>query len=115
MPTDQSTSGNVECVASNIRAQLDLCNMVNPESTNYGLETLRHLGHIVWNAIPKTTRDSPTLSIFREHIKSWETSNFPYRLRKTYIQHGFCQPGQYLKVLILYILGFFNILAYFFN
>ena len=52
---------NVECVASNIRNQVDFYNTANPKSTNCGLETLeRHLGPIVWNAIPTIIRDSPS-------------------------------------------------------
>ena len=78
---------NVECVAGNIRNQVDFYNTANPKSTNCGLETLRHLGPIVWNAIPKIIRDSPSLIIFKARVNAWEPSNCPCRLCKTYKQH----------------------------
>ena len=78
---------NVECVAGNIRSQVNFNNTANPISTNCGLETLRHLGPIVWNAIPKIIRDSPSLIIFKARVKAWEPPNCPCRLCKTYKQH----------------------------
>ena len=81
---------NVKCVSGNIQTQPDFYNLANPKSTNYGLETLRHLGPIVWNAIPAITADSPCLSILRERIKGWDSWNCPCRLCKTYMhQIGF--------------------------
>ena len=51
---------NVECVAGNISYQVDFYNTANHKSTNCGLETLRHLGQIVWNALHKIIRDYPS-------------------------------------------------------
>ena len=61
---------NVECVAGNIRNQVDFYNTANPKSTNCGLETRRHLDPIVWNAIPKIIRDSPSLIIFKARVEA---------------------------------------------
>ena len=49
---------NLECVARNLCTQVDFYNTANPKSTKYGLETLRHLCPIVWNAFPKAIRNS---------------------------------------------------------
>ena len=73
----------VECVAGNIRNQVDVYNTANPKSTKCGLETLRHFGPIVWNAISKIIRDSPLLIIFKARVKAWEPSNCPCKLCKT--------------------------------
>ena len=48
----QRNLANVECVAGNLRNQVKFYNNTNPKSTNYSLDTLRHLGPIVWKAIP---------------------------------------------------------------
>ena len=48
---------NMECVASSIRNQIDFYNPSNPKSSNWGLETLSHLGpilkHLSKNGNPK--------------------------------------------------------------
>ena len=81
----QRNLANLECVAGNLRNQVKFYNIANPKSTNYGLDTLRHLGPIIWKAIPNVIRESPSLNIFKVRIKGWETSNCPCRLCKIYI------------------------------
>ena len=56
------------------------------QSTKYGLETLRHLGPIVWNTVPRAIRDSPSLGLFKARIKLLDSSYCPCRLCKTYVQ-----------------------------
>ena len=82
----QRNLANVECVAGNLRNQVKFYNTANPKSTIYGLDTLRHLGPIIWKAIPNVIRESPSLNIFKVRIKGWEASNCPCRLCKIYIQ-----------------------------
>ena len=55
----QRNLGKFEYVAGNIRTQLDFYYQANPKSTNYGLETLRHLAPFY---------DPPSLGIFRERV-----------------------------------------------
>ena len=82
----QRNLANVECVAANLRNQVMFYNTANPKSTNYGLDTLIHIGPIVWKAIPNVIRESPSLNIFKVRIKVWEASTCPCRLCKIYIQ-----------------------------
>ena len=78
---------NIECVAGSLRNQVDFYNPSNPRSVNWGLETLRHLGPILWNAIPKDIKGAPSLNRFKALIKTWEPINCPCRLCKIYINH----------------------------
>ena len=82
----QRNLANVECVVGNLRNQVKFYNTANPKSTNYGLDTLRHLGPIIWKAIPNVIRESPSLNIFKVRIKGWEASNCPCRLCNIYIK-----------------------------
>ena len=45
-------------------------------TTHMGKESLRAFGPIVWNTmIPDRVKDSPTIGIFKERIKSWIPDN----------------------------------------
>ena len=50
-----------------------------------GLETITYRGPQLWNLVPTEIKDAPSLSIFKEKIKSWYCDNCLYRLCKTYI------------------------------
>ena len=76
----------LECVVCNFRTQVDFYNTANPKSKQHGLETLRHLAPIVWNAVRKAIRDSLSLGTFKARIKLWDSSYCPCRLYKTYVQ-----------------------------
>ena len=80
----QKNLKSIECVASAIRNQVDFYNPSNPRSTNWGLETIRHLGPILWNDLPNDIKKAPSLNRFKALIKTWEP-NCPCRLCKAYI------------------------------
>ena len=82
----QRDLADIECIAGSIRNQVDFYNPSNPRSVNCGLETLRHLGPILWNAIPKDIKDAPSLNRFKALIKTWKPT-CPCRLCKIYINH----------------------------
>ena len=42
----------------------------------------------LWNLVPTEIKDAPSLSIFKEKIKSWHFDNCPCRLCKTYIANA---------------------------
>ena len=78
---------NMECIASSIRNQVDFYNPSNPKHSNWGLETLRHLGPILWNSIPNDIKEAPSLIRFKALINKWDPKNCPCRLCKVYINH----------------------------
>ena len=73
------------CVANNTRNHIDFYNHLNPRSTKWGLETLRHLGPRLWKAIPESVRNAPSLESFKIQIKKWKADNCLCKLCKTYI------------------------------
>ena len=50
-----------------------------------GLETITYRASQLWNLVPTGLKDAPSLSIFKEKIKSWYCDNCPCGLYKTYI------------------------------
>ena len=54
-------------------------------SVKMGLETMSYRAPQLWNLVPTEIKDAPSLSIFKEKIKSWYCDNCPHRLCKTYI------------------------------
>ena len=46
------------------------------------LETITHRAPQLWNLVPTEIKDAPSLSIFKEKIKSWHFDNCPCRLCK---------------------------------
>ena len=56
-----------------------------PKTTNYGSESVKYLGPIIWNILPKVLKDSSTLYSFKEKIKSWIPYDCPCRLCKIYV------------------------------
>ena len=54
-------------------------------SVKMGLETISYRAPQLWNLVPTEIKDAPSLSIFKEKIKSWYCDNCPCRLCKTYI------------------------------
>ena len=53
-------------------------------SLKMGLETISYHASRLWNLIPTVIKDAPSLSIFKEKIKSWFCDSCPCRLCKTY-------------------------------
>ena len=67
-----------------LRSQVDF--EVPPvKSVNNGQETLRYLGPIIWEMIPNSMKNSASLSIFKNKIKTWIPEKCPCRLCTDYI------------------------------
>ena len=49
-------------------------------SVKMGLETITYRAPQLWNLVPTKIKDTPSLSIFKEKIKSWYCDNCPCRL-----------------------------------
>ena len=56
------------------------------ESVKKGDRSLRSFGPIIWNTmLPEKLKESASLDIFKESIKSWIPDNCPCELCKTYV------------------------------
>ena len=69
----------------NLRDQSEFL-LPNPNTVNFGTESIRFLGPKIWNIIPDDIKNVSPLSVFKQKIKSWNPSNCPCRLCKDYIQ-----------------------------
>ena len=58
----------------------------NVRTVHYGTETLSFLGPNIWRILPPEMKNSTSLQIFKNKIKSWSPENCPCRLCKQYIQ-----------------------------
>ena len=76
----------IESVAGNNRNQNHFYNPVNPRTTSWGLEALKHLGPKVWYAIPNDIKESSTLEKFKANIKKWKPTDCPCKFCKMYLQ-----------------------------
>ena len=76
---------STENVSANTRSQSFFHNPVNPRTTNYGIETLRHLGPVIWDMIPSEIKNAASVAIFKNKIKGWIPTKCPCRLCKTFI------------------------------
>ena len=93
-----------ENVSSNTRCKSKFYNQFNPKTVKYGLETLRCLGPKIWEIISYNTRNSLSLSAFKNRIKSWIPHNCPCRLCKVYLsQLGFFMMFCYFSFIYIYI------------
>ena len=54
-------------------------------SVKMGLETITYGAPHLWNLVRTVIKNDPSLSIFKEKIKSWYRDNCPCTLCKTYI------------------------------
>ena len=78
-------SALTESVSSNTRTKSTFYNPSNPKTVKYGLDTLRCLGPKIWEMIPIETKNSSSLSIFKNKIRKWRPHTCPCRLCKTYV------------------------------
>ena len=78
-------NGTVDNVSSNTRLACKCHNPVKPMTTNYGLETLRHLAPKIWNILPVEIKNVTSLQVFRLKIKTWIPINCPCRICANYI------------------------------
>ena len=70
----------------NLRSQTKFYNYHNPRSVWFGTENLRALGPKIWNIIPLDIKNSASLAIFKQKIKSWTPVNCPCRLCQNYVE-----------------------------
>ena len=56
-------------------------------SVKMGLETITYHAHKLWNLVSTKIKDAPSLSIFKEKIKSWYCNTCPCTLCENYIPH----------------------------
>ena len=54
-------------------------------TVNYGIETLRYRGPVVWNLIPDEIKRSKSLESFKTEIGKWKPQGCKCRLCKDYI------------------------------
>ena len=57
----------------------------NIKSVKFGEDTIAHLGPKIWNIIPESIKDEPTLIGFTKKIKQWKPTTCPCRLCKRYV------------------------------
>ena len=57
-------------------------------SVKMGLETITYRAPQLWNLVSTEIKNAPSLSIFKEKIKSWYCDNCSCRLYKTYIANA---------------------------
>ena len=74
----------------NFRSEARHFKRENVKSTQYGIQSMRHLGPKIWNIVPQNIREPILLNEFKSLIKFWKPGNCPCRLSKNYIaQLGF--------------------------
>ena len=66
----------------------DLCFVSNPFRTvHYGLGSITYLAPRIWKLVPRTIKESTTLTSFKTAIKTWVPNDCPCRLCKQYVQN----------------------------
>lgn len=55
-------------------------------TVNYGKETLRYRGPVIWNLLPDNLRNIPTLEKFKEEIKKWKPLGCKCRLCTPFVK-----------------------------
>ena len=68
-----------------LRSQTDIL-IPRTNSVHNGDDSLRHLGPLIWNVIPKDIKNLPTLKRFKTEIRKWRPVNCPCRLCKLYVE-----------------------------
>ena len=54
-------------------------------TVNWGTESLRYRGILIWQLVPEDIKSSPSLNTFKENIKAWKATECTCRLCKTFI------------------------------
>ena len=57
----------------------------NAKTAKYGIENIPYIGHNLWASLPEEIKDSDTLTVFKQNIKSWKGSTCNCRLCKVFI------------------------------
>ena len=45
------------------------------QTQRYGIESLTHLGPKIWSQVPNEIKESASLAVFKNKIKSWRTKH----------------------------------------
>ena len=64
-------------VFANTRSNKTFYNYNKPESTRYGLETLRNLGPKIWSILPENAKNADSLRNFKSAIQNWKPIDCP--------------------------------------
>ena len=75
-------------VVSGLRNQTEFYNNNKPKTVYCGTETLRSLGHKIWNILPSNIKTTSNHVAFKINIKKWIPTNCRCILCKQY-QSGF--------------------------
>ena len=59
----------------------------NIHTTCYGIDSVSYLGPRIWDQVPNVIKNSNTLNIFKNKIKTWTPKHCPCRLCKVYIKN----------------------------
>ena len=59
----------------------------NIQTTQYGIESGSNLGAKLWNLLPRETKKSSFLTIFKNKIRKWIPEKCPSKLCQTYIKN----------------------------
>ena len=54
-------------------------------TTAHGIEIIRYVGSRLWHTLPRETKESRTLEIFKGRIKNWKADKCNCKLCKTFI------------------------------
>ena len=76
---------NLENISSNTRSNSTFYNYFHPKTSNYGLDTLRHLGPKVYDIVPNDFKKSPSVEIFKSKMETWIPTKCPCRPCREYI------------------------------
>ena len=64
------------------------------KTENYGKNSVRYLGPVIWKIIPPDIKKSNNLIEFKRNIKKWKPIKCPCRLCKIYVQNlGFVKSS----------------------
>ena len=59
----------------------------NPRSLKYGLDAIPYRTSQLWQQVPIDIREAASLTLFKNHIKTWKSEDCPYRSCKIFIQN----------------------------
>ena len=57
----------------------------NVRTERYGIESLTYLGPKIWELVPNDIKSSESLEVFKSKIKSWKTTECPYKICKQFV------------------------------
>ena len=70
----------------NLRNQEDFV-VPHVKSVNFGFESIRYIGPIIWESLPHDLKNKATIDSFKTAIKKWKLDSCSCRLCKTYLQN----------------------------